>query len=144
MKIKHPGIYWFVSRIKKECMNTEYRCEQALDGRLDVAQNTRTKKVCQIRGRLENLLLCQEIGLRRFMRTVGALNSKVDKRTKKRMQESDARRSQINITMNDVLRSVGSVGSHGDPAPSQGDPDPSLAPQAPRGAPSGPNRKICD
>ena len=88
MRTRHPSIYKFIMIIKEELENSFFKSNQAIEGVVERRRNKRTTTVMKTRCKLKDLLFSNGITLGRFMRAMGALNSRVITRSQSQSSTS--------------------------------------------------------
>ena len=91
MKTKHPSVYKFFSVINSELETTSNVIDQTLRGRVSQLQRATTKMAMKTRKKLKEMYERNEINRRRFMRSIGALYSKLNMPGHQRRQRNAER-----------------------------------------------------
>ena len=72
--------------LKSEIQNSQLRISQAMEGLISINHRTKAISVMKIRSSLREKLQAGHIDLRRFMRSMGSLSSKIDSHAKYEIQ----------------------------------------------------------
>ena len=78
----HPSIYKLLMVLKSEISNSLLKCDQAMEGLLTLNHRSKAISVMQIRTSLRERLSAGHIDLRRYLRSMGSLSSKIDSHAK--------------------------------------------------------------